>query len=480
MSRHISAPDASASGAGDAAALPQPLTRRELRERERLSVSPLEIADEIAATVTATAGTTAAAPHRDLTPHLIDTLEESAGKVILEALAEPHLDSPVRVDSDRVIAAPAAADAPPSDYEQLPAAVPAATLAIPLPTRAQLRLQEQEANTRRSRRAATAAAAGTPLRGRPAGWIHATATLTTSVAPTLSVQRTSVPTSRVPKATSRATPSRSARGTATVRRALASATVPTRGSRTEPSGRTRSGGGVRRAATKGITVAAMAFAALMAVSTSVPAEALLSSADVQQAAMVARQSGSSQPAQSMEMAEGTDTITVQRDGYESKSIAEIAAASGIRLEATFINNPNGTIQWPFAVGVHVGDHFGYRNCAGCSVNHGGQDFNPGIGAPIQAIADGVVSVAEDGEGSLGVYMIIDHQIDGEPVSSVYAHMIHGTMLFEEGDVVKVGDVIGKTGNTGMSTGPHLHFEIRLGGKTGTKVDPYEWLLAHTN
>jgi murein DD-endopeptidase MepM/ murein hydrolase activator NlpD len=239
-------------------------------------------------------------------------------------------------------------------------------------------------------------------------------------------------------------------------------------------------GRVRRGAAKGVTFAAMAFVALMAVSTSLPAEALLSSADVQAAAVAARQSGSTEPAQTLDMATGTDTISVERDGYESKTIAEVAAASGIRLEATFTNNPSGTIQWPFAVGVHIGDHFGHRDCAGCSVNHQGQDFNPGMGAPIQAIADGVVSYTQDGEGSLGVHMMIDHMIDGKKVTSVYAHMIHGSMKFKTGDVVKVGQVIGNTGNTGMSTGPHLHFEIRLGGKDGTHVDPLDWLYAHVN
>ena len=41
-------------------------------------------------------------------------------------------------------------------------------------------------------------------------------------------------------------------------------------------------------------------------------------------------------------------------------------------------------------------------------------------------------------------------------------------------------MLGTTGSTGMSTGPHLHFEIRLGGVDGTKVDPLEWLYANTN
>jgi murein DD-endopeptidase MepM/ murein hydrolase activator NlpD len=114
------------------------------------------------------------------------------------------------------------------------------------------------------------------------------------------------------------------------------------------------------------------------------------------------------------------------------------------------------------------------------VNHGGQDFNPGLGAEIQAIADGVVSNSTDSGGSLGVVMMIDHVINGEKITSVYAHMEYDSRRFEVGDVVEVGDVIGNTGSTGMSTGPHLHFEIRIGGINGTKVDPLEWLWANTN
>ncbi|MFO7691441.1 MAG: M23 family metallopeptidase [Cryobacterium sp.] len=235
----------------------------------------------------------------------------------------------------------------------------------------------------------------------------------------------------------------------------------------------------RHLSTTSLTVAAMAFVSLMFVSTSIPAEALLSAADVDAAVLEAQRPTDVAPSQTIDLA-GADTVTIERDGYESKTIAEVAAASGIRLKATFTNNPNGTIQWPFAVGVHIGDQFGPRNCAGCSANHRGQDFNPGLGAPIQAISDGVVSFAEDGENSLGVHMIIDHMVDGQLVSSVYAHMIHGSMLFTAGDVVKAGQVIGKTGSTGMSTGPHLHFEIREGGRNGTHVDALKWLYANVN
>ena len=369
---------------------------------------------------------------------------------LAEALADadlrlPELDTVTIADTDRLIAAPAAAEAPVSDLEQLQTDVSPVTTSTPIqfPTRAQARARQAAS---RSGQPAPRAAASRPEAPRPA------ASLPEASAPVVGI-------TEAPRLRASVTPPAAPRSPRTA---------------------TPATGLARRLATTGVTFVAMAFVALMAVSTSLPAEALLSSADVQAAAHAALRTTNTEPAQTLTMSGGTDVISVQRDGYESKTIAEVAAASGIRMEATFTNNPNGTIQWPFAVGVHIGDQFGFRDCAGCSSNHGGQDFNPGIGAPIQSIADGVVSFAEDGEGSLGVHMIIDHMIDGKLVSSVYAHMIHGSMLFKTGDVVKVGQVIGKVGNTGMSTGPHLHFEIRLGGKDGTKVDPLVWLRANTN
>ena len=223
----------------------------------------------------------------------------------------------------------------------------------------------------------------------------------------------------------------------------------------------------------------MSLAAMLAVATSVPSLSLLSPADVQAMALERATIGT-EPGQHVEINGGTLAQTVQRDGYETQTIEEYARAAGIRPEATFTNNPSGTIQWPFAVGVHVGDRFGYRDCAGCSSDHHGQDFNPGLGAQIQAIADGVVSNSTDEGGSLGVVTMIDHVIDGEVVTSVYAHMEYGSRRMEVGDTVKVGDIVGTTGNTGMSTGPHLHFEIRIGGIDGVWVDPLEWLYANTN
>ena len=223
---------------------------------------------------------------------------------------------------------------------------------------------------------------------------------------------------------------------------------------------------------------ALSFVAAMVAATSLPATSLLTAEDVQaQTLAVSAFDSSVRGAQSFTSGE-VSAETVARDGFgvqERKTQTDVSAI--VRTsDAGFTNDPNASIQWPFAVGVPVGDRFGYRNCAGCSVNHGGTDFNPGNGSPIQAIADGVVRTVIDGEGSLGVHVIVDHEIDGELVSSVYAHMQHGSAAVNEGDPVKVGQLLGLVGTTGMSTGPHLHFEIRLDGVT--KVDSYLWLKAN--
>lgn len=151
------------------------------------------------------------------------------------------------------------------------------------------------------------------------------------------------------------------------------------------------------------------------------------------------------------------------------------SGSYAQTASTFVNF-SGPIQWPFLTGVPISTDFGPRiaPCAGCSTFHKGIDMNPGDGSAIQAVAAGTVrEVSASDNGGLGVYAVIDHMIDGELVSSVYAHMREGSLALSVGQTVDVGDLVGNVGNTGQSTGPHLHFEILLGGDTPT--DPVAWL-----
>ncbi len=132
------------------------------------------------------------------------------------------------------------------------------------------------------------------------------------------------------------------------------------------------------------------------------------------------------------------------------------------------------IQWPIDPGSPITSYFGHRAapCPGCSTEHSGVDFTPGYGTPVHAIADGVV-VSRPMSG-WGTYVVIAHQVDGHTVYSGYAHMITGSAV-PVGTVVKRGDVIGRVGNTGESSGAHLHLSIIVGD---TFVDPLPWMRSH--
>jgi murein DD-endopeptidase MepM/ murein hydrolase activator NlpD len=93
--------------------------------------------------------------------------------------------------------------------------------------------------------------------------------------------------------------------------------------------------------------------------------------------------------------------------------------------------------------------------------------------------DGVVrDVSATDTGELGVYVIIDHRVDSQLVSSLYAHLLAGSLTVRPGQTVRVGQRLGNVGNTGASTGAHLHLGILLNGTTPT--NPFTWLNAHVS
>ncbi|MFC4337438.1 peptidoglycan DD-metalloendopeptidase family protein [Salininema proteolyticum] len=102
--------------------------------------------------------------------------------------------------------------------------------------------------------------------------------------------------------------------------------------------------------------------------------------------------------------------------------------------------------------------------------HEGQDFAVGMGADIRAAASGTV-VSAGKQGGYGLLTCIDHgRFAKQSLWTCYAHQ--SEILVEEGQTVDSGDVIGEVGSTGASTGPHLHFEVRV---SGVAVDPRLWL-----
>lgn len=110
-------------------------------------------------------------------------------------------------------------------------------------------------------------------------------------------------------------------------------------------------------------------------------------------------------------------------------------------------------------GNYVGSGFGWRvdPIAGAGAMHEGIDFAADIGTPVIAAAGGIVVYAEL-HPQYGNLIEVDH---GNEFSTRYAHM--SKLAVKEGEVVRRGQKIGLSGNTGRSTGPHLHFEVRYKG-----------------
>jgi murein DD-endopeptidase MepM/ murein hydrolase activator NlpD len=96
--------------------------------------------------------------------------------------------------------------------------------------------------------------------------------------------------------------------------------------------------------------------------------------------------------------------------------------------------------------------------------HAGLDIPQPIGTPVQASGDAVVESIDSKRGLL----VLNH---GQEIQSRYAHL--SKILVKEGERVNKGQAIGAVGNTGKSTGPHLHYEVRV---AGVAIDPRKSLI----
>ncbi len=121
-----------------------------------------------------------------------------------------------------------------------------------------------------------------------------------------------------------------------------------------------------------------------------------------------------------------------------------------------------------AFGYRIHPILGYRKMH-TGIDIGGRAVGKNInGATIVAAADGKV-IYTGYRGGYGYCTIIDH---GNGVTSLYAHQLAGSISVSTGQTVSKRDPIGKVGSTGLSTGPHLHFEVRV---NGNPVDPMKYL-----
>jgi murein DD-endopeptidase MepM/ murein hydrolase activator NlpD len=147
---------------------------------------------------------------------------------------------------------------------------------------------------------------------------------------------------------------------------------------------------------------------------------------------------------------GPDAVRARADGITA-TLLSAQAGQGDPIVVTGLQLP--------IPGAALASPFGLRN----DPLGGGAGFHPGIdlaassGTPIQAAADGVVVMAGDC-GGYGNCVVIDH---GDSVATLYAHQ--SRVGVSVGQHVTAGQVIGYVGSTGLATGPHLHFEVRVHG-----------------
>lgn len=154
-------------------------------------------------------------------------------------------------------------------------------------------------------------------------------------------------------------------------------------------------------------------------------------------------------------------------GYGLQSRVEVAGITG--LQKLFIMKfiPNGN---PLDFYRRVSSDYGYRTHP---INqsrelHAGVDLSTTLDAPVYATADGVVDFAKDGwNGGYGLMVKIDHSFG---FKTYYAHL--NSFVVKRGDFVKKGQLIAHAGSTGLSTGVHLHYEVRF---LGSHIEPKSFM-----
>ena len=237
-----------------------------------------------------------------------------------------------------------------------------------------------------------------------------------------------------------------------------------------------------------VTVAAVAGlvgtvavpAAFAATGSAVPAEAAVTT--VQQVA--------ADNAQSLVVASEATPVALARGGYTATTPEEIQAkkdeeaakaAAAARIAATAASDSSsytGAIAETIApAGSVVRPLTSFNNFGTPYAGHKGTDYMADRGTPIYSIADGVVVASDEDGPGWGVYVKIAHNIGGQSVTSLYAHMLYGSRRVTVGQTVSAGQLIGQVSDTGRAFGTHLHLEIYV---NGSWVDAEGWLVANAH
>ena len=164
--------------------------------------------------------------------------------------------------------------------------------------------------------------------------------------------------------------------------------------------------------------------------------------------------------------------SVEQYTFLKRNAAVIAISNaGLRLmpAMSFADSTYTPAIWP--VLGHITDSFGQRldPFSGEGAFHTGVDVASDYGAPVHATADGVITIAGNHSG-YGRVVVIDH---GFGITTWYAHLSAFSAV--PGARVKRGEVVGYTGISGRSTGPHVHYEVRM---NNAPVNPWRYMRSN--
>ncbi|OEU87608.1 hypothetical protein DB35_27825 [Streptomyces abyssalis] len=140
-------------------------------------------------------------------------------------------------------------------------------------------------------------------------------------------------------------------------------------------------------------------------------------------------------------------------------------------ERVTLSEPAPSYARPITKAARISERWGVPG-GWAAGHHTGVDFAAPTGTTVRSVGTGRVELAGEA-GSYGNAVIV-HMKDGKHV--LFAHLSKITVRL--GRVVRANTVLGESGNTGRSTGPHLHFEVRAKRGYGTEVDPVTYLARH--
>lgn len=171
--------------------------------------------------------------------------------------------------------------------------------------------------------------------------------------------------------------------------------------------------------------------------------------------------------------EGVIGVSEENSNYGLQSRVEAASITGLQKMFIMKFVPNGS---PLESYKRVSSGYGYRIHP---LNHSrefhtGIDFASSLNTPVYATADGVVDFAKDGwNGGYGTLVKIDHSFG---FKTYFAHL--KSFVVKRGDFVKKGQLIAYVGSTGVSTGAHLHYEVRFLGQHINPSNFIDWNMSN--